>query len=206
MSVCHLKKIFLTTLYLALFQYANTSAVSANSIGASLIFLSVHTNPGILVLREQYPRKIDAKGQYVLTPGFEGFFAQQLAQSALNIDAMRLAGAAGYDCADMKFGYLHWGARWVFPWTQKLLLDAGLGPSLIFRESWKKRFAELVDDEEGFWSESDQFMSGYQHKWLLGGNLELHYQWDSNWQVYWALVPAVNILVINSIGVKYSFK
>ncbi|GIT73259.1 MAG: hypothetical protein Ct9H300mP28_30730 [Pseudomonadota bacterium] len=61
---------------------------------------------------------------------------------------MRFAAAAGYDCADMKFGYLHWGARWVFPLTERLMLDAGLGPSLIFRKSWTKRFAELVDDGE----------------------------------------------------------
>ena len=206
MPVCQIKKIFRITLYFALFQCGNVSAVSADSIGASLILLSVHTNPGILALREQYPRRINSNGQYVLTPGFEGFYEQQLAQGTLNIDAMRFAAAAGYDCADMKFGYLHWGARWVFPWTERLLLEAGLGPSLIFRESWTKRFAELVDDEEGFWAESDQFMPGYQHKWVIGGNLELQYQWASNWQVYWALVPAVNILVINSIGVKYSFK
>ena len=87
----------------------------------------------------------------------------------------------------------------------KLLLDVGLGPSLIFRESWKKRFAELVDDEEGFWVESDEFLSGYQYKWLIGGNLELQYEFATNWHAYWAVVPAINILVINSMGVKYSF-
>ena len=78
MPVCQIKKIFRITLYFALFQCGNVSAVSADSIGASLILLSVHTNPGILALREQYPRRIDAKGQYALTPGFEGFYEQQL--------------------------------------------------------------------------------------------------------------------------------
>ena len=99
MPVCQIKKIFRITLYLVLFQYSNLSAVSADSIGASLILLSVHTNPGILALREQYPRKIDSKGQYVLTPGFEGFYEQQLEPGTLNIDAMRFAAAAAATCA-----------------------------------------------------------------------------------------------------------
>ena len=159
-----IKKILGITLYLTVFQYSNAAPVFADSIGASFILLSVHTNPGILALREQYPRKFDAK------------------------------------C-----GYIHWGGRWVFPWTDQLLLDVGLGPSLIFRESWKKRFAELVADEEGFWVESDEFIPGYQYKWLIGGNLELQFEFATNWHAYWAVVPAINILVINSMGVKYSF-
>ncbi len=148
---------------------------------------------------------IDAKGKYVFTPGVEGYYQQQFASSPLKMNSMRFAVGAGYDCADMKFGYMHWGGRWVFPWTDQLLLDIGLGPSLIFRESWKNRFAELVADEEGFWAESDEFLPGYQYKWLIGGNLELQYEFATNWHAYWAVVPAINILVINSMGVKYSF-
>jgi hypothetical protein len=200
-----IKKILGITLYLTVFQYSNAAPVFADSIGASFILLSVHPNPGILALREQYPRKIDAKGKYVFTPGVEGYYQQQFASSPLKMDSMRFAIGAGYDCADMKFGYMHWGGRWVFPWTGQLLLDVGLGPSLIFRESWKKRFAELVADEEGFWVESDKFIPGYQYKWLIGGNLELQYEFATNWHAYWAVVPAINILVINSMGVKYSF-
>ncbi|GIT73258.1 MAG: hypothetical protein Ct9H300mP28_30720 [Pseudomonadota bacterium] len=80
MSVFQIKKLFRTALYLAIFQCGNVSAVFADSIGASLILLSVHTNPGILALREQYPRRIDKKGQYALTPGFEGSMSSSLHQ------------------------------------------------------------------------------------------------------------------------------
>ena len=188
-----------------IFHTSSSAPVFADSIGASFILLSVHTNPGILALREQYPRRIDAKGNYVITPGVEGYYQQQLPSSPLKMDAMRFALGVGYDCADLKSGYVHWGGRWVFPWTEQLQLDVGLGPSLIFRESWTKRFAELVADEEGFWVESDEFIPGYQYKWLIGGNLEIQYEFATNWHAYWAVVPAINILVINSMGVKYSF-
>ena len=68
-----------------------------------------------------------------------------------------------------------------------------------------KLLAELVADEEGFWVESEEFIPEYQYKWLIGGNLELQYEFSTNWYAYWAVVPAINILVINSMGVKYSF-
>ena len=58
-----IKKLIGITLYLTVFQYSNAALVFADSIGASFILLSVHTNPGILPLREQYPRKIDAEGK-----------------------------------------------------------------------------------------------------------------------------------------------
>jgi hypothetical protein len=35
--------------------------------------------------------------------------------------------------------------------------------------------------------------------------LELQYEFATNWHAYWAVMPAINILVINSMGVKYSF-
>jgi len=45
-----IKKILIITLYLTVFQYSNAAPVFADSIGASFILLSVHTNPGILAL------------------------------------------------------------------------------------------------------------------------------------------------------------
>jgi|LUME01.1.fsa_nt_gb hypothetical protein len=190
---------------LAIFQISITAPVHADSIGASFILLSIHTNPGTLALREQYPRRIDSKGNYVITPGIEAYYQQSLKSRPLKMDSMRYFLGAGYDCADLKYGFLHWGGRWVFSWTEKLQLEIGLGPTLFFRESWTKRFAEMVADEEGFWIESENFLPGYQHKWLIGGNLELQYEIAPNWHAYWGLVPAVIIVMVNSFGVRYSF-
>ena len=94
------------------------------------------------------------------------------------------------------------GGRWVFPWTEHIKLDIGLGPSLFFRESWTKRFEDLVSDEEGFWIESDSFLPGYQHKWLIGGNVELLYEFTPNLHAFWGVVPAVVIVFVNSLGLK----
>ena len=71
--------------------------------------------------------------------------------------------------------------------------------------SWTKRFKNLVSDEAGFWIESDDFLPEYQHKWLIGGNLELQYELAPNLHAFWGAVPAVVIVVVNSLGVRYSF-
>ena len=97
------------------------------------------------------------------------------------------------------------GGRWVFLWTENLQLDIGLGPSLFFRESWTKRFEDLVSDEAGFWIESDDFLTGYQHIWLIGGKLELQYELAPNLYAFWGVVPAVVIVLVNSLGLRYSF-
>jgi len=203
----HHKKIKLgiTLSFWMIFHTSSVSLVFADAIGASFTLLSIHTNPGSLALREQYPRKIDAEGNFVITPGVEGYYERQLPSRLWKMEAMRFALGVGYDCANMKAGYVHWGGRWVFPWTENLQLDIGLGPSLFFRESWTKRFEDLVSDEAGFWIESDDFLPGYQHKWLIGGNLELQYELAPNLYAFWGAVPAVVIVVVNSLGVRYSF-
>ena len=114
---------------------SSASLVFADAIGASMTILSIHTKPATLPLREQYPRRIDTEGNFVITPGVEGYYERQLPFRPWKMDAMRVALGVGYDCADLKAGYVHWGGRWVFPWKKHLQLNIGLGPSLFFRES-----------------------------------------------------------------------
>jgi len=183
----------------------SASIIVADDIGTSLTLLSIHTKSGALELREHYPRRIDSKGKYVITPGAEVYYQRHLVNRPLNANSFRVAVGAGYDCADLKSGYFHFGGRWVFPLTANVGLDIGLGPTLFFRESWKKRFNNLVSDEEGFWIESDAFLPGYQHKWLIGGNMELQYKLTPNLHAFWGVVPAFVVVLVNSLGVRYSF-
>jgi len=201
----YILKLEITTFFLIILEIISVSKIVANDIGTSLTLLSIHTESGNLALREQYPRKIDQKGKYVVTPGAEVYYQRRFISKPLKTDYFRTALGAGYDCADLKSGYLHFGGRWVFNLNERFKLDLGLGPTLYFRESWEKRFQNLVSDEEGFWIESDDFLSGYQHKWLVGGNIELLYKITPNMNVFWGVVPAFVIVFVNSFGVRYSF-
>lgn len=192
-------------LFGGLFISAPVFIVQADAVGGAVTVLSFHSNPGELALREQYPRRLDDRGYVAITPGLETYYEQSLVPNVAKVDFLRYGVGAGYDCADLKAGYVHWGGRWVFPWKDRFHFSLGLGPTLIFRESWTKRFPGLVDDEQGFWTESETFLPGYQHKWLLGGNIDMQYQINSNWQAVWSVVPAVVIVVVNSLGVRYSF-
>ena len=198
-------KIEITTFLLIFLEIVGVSKIVANDIGTSLTLLSIHTKSGNLALREKYPRRIDQKGKYVVTPGAEVYYQRSFKSNPLKTDYIRAALGAGYDCADLKSGYFHFGGRWVFSLNESFELDLGLGPTLYFRESWSKRFQNLVSDEEGFWIESDDFLAGYQHKWLIGGNVELLYKITPKMNVFWGVVPAFVIVFVNSFGVRYSF-
>ena len=188
-----------------IFQLSWASVVFPDAVGGALTLLSIHTNPGSVALRKQYPRKIDEQGTVMITPGVEGYYDQPFPVPFWEIKTMRFAVGGQYDCADLKAGYLHWGGRWEIPWREAIQFSLGLGPTLIFRESWQRQFPGQVEDEQGFWTESENFLSGYQHKWLLAGTIDLQYQFMPQWQAVWSIVPAVFIVVINSIGVRYSF-
>ena len=107
-----------------IFYTSSASLVFADAIGASMTILSIHTKPGTLALRDQYPRRIDAEGNFVITPGVEGYYQRQLPSRPWKMDAMRFALGVGYDCADLKSGYVHLGGRWVFPWTEHIKLES----------------------------------------------------------------------------------
>ena len=89
-----------------------------------MTILSIHTKPGTLALRDQYPRRIDAEGNFEITPGVEGYYQRQLPSLPWKTDAMRFAMGLGYDCADLKSGYVHLGGLWVFPWTEHIKLES----------------------------------------------------------------------------------
>lgn len=188
-----------------MFQMIFYSSLYADGVGGNLTVLSMHTNPANLALREQYPRRLDPEGNFVITPGFEGYYDRELSSRPWGMVDMRFAYGEGYDCADLHAGYVHWGGRWIFPWTGNVQFNIGIGPTLIFRESWTKRFPGLVDDEEGIWTESEDFLVGYQHLWLIGGNLELQYKINPEWMAVYSVIPAVIIVVIHSFGVRYAF-
>ena len=85
-----------------IFYTSSASQVFAEAIGASMTILSIHTKPGRLALREQYPRRIDAEGNFVITPGVAGYYQLHLPSRPLKTDAIRFLLGVGYDCADLK--------------------------------------------------------------------------------------------------------
>jgi len=48
-------KLGITLCFLMIFYTSSASLVFADAIGASMTILSIHTKPGMLALREQYP-------------------------------------------------------------------------------------------------------------------------------------------------------
>lgn len=173
-----------------------------DAIGVEMLLLSTHLSDETIGLGEKYPRKLDKYGRLVITPGVEVNYDKNVSGWSYQIRAIRGSVAGYYDSMDRKAGYVHIGPRWEFPLMNIGFINLGFGPTLIFRESWNE-ISDYKDD--GYFTDSSDFLAGFQHKFIPAGDIDLQYQLTPHWQVVWSVVPGIPFVISQSLGVRYVY-
>lgn len=172
--------------------------VLADAVGVEVLLLTAHVSNETIQLGEQYRRKLSKDGRFIITPGVEIYYDKDLARNFLHAQRVRLVTAGYRDSIDHLAGYLALLPRWNLLERGLLRLDIGIGPTLIFRETWNT-LPGYRDD--GYFHES----RGYQYKWIIGGDLDLQYKISEGMQVVWSIVPGIPYVISQSFGVRWSF-
>lgn len=177
---------------------ACTTKAHADAVGAEMIFLTTHLSDETIQLGEKYRRKLSEDGRVIITPGIEIYYDKEVKERFIYARDLRFVAAGYRDSIDHLAGYLAILPRWELFAKQRISLSFGLGPTLIFRETWNT-VPEYRDD--GYFQEAH----GYQYKWIVGGDLDLQYKVSDRIQVVWSIVPGIPYVITHSLGVRWSF-
>ena len=173
----------------------------ADAVGAELIILTLHVQNQRDALPSEYKRKLDKKGQYVLTPGIEVYYDNRLDEPLWNAREIRTTVALLEDSVAHLFAYIAVMGRWMLyegdPWDISLTF----GPGFIVRESW--RDVPGYDPDNPL-EESDTFLPGYEYKFLVLGEIDLLYRFDRDLQGVWSIFPGYPYVIVQSLGLRWS--
>jgi hypothetical protein len=157
--------------------------------------LTIHPGGGAVRMVENYPLKLDDKAYLVLNVG---------ATVAYDVDLSKkffLRSSAGFfmDCAYLKSGFLHIGFRWNALQIGRHTINAGVGPTLMFREDWH-RF-ENYNDADFF---GKRVYNGWQYRFFpVGGEVEYLYRISDKWQFQYSVIPGYPAVITSKIGLRY---
>lgn len=174
------------------------SSVYADAIGAKVLLLTTHVSDETIQLGDRYRRKLSPDGRFIITPGVEIYYDRDISEGFLYSRRVRFAAAGYRDSIDHFAGYFALLPRWGIVEQGLFRLDIGIGPTLIFRETWNT-VPEYRDD--GYFRE----LHGYQYKWIVGGDLEVQYQIYERLQAVWSIIPGIPYVITQSFGIRWSF-
>ena len=172
----------------------------ADDLGVKVLLLTIHVSDNAIQNGEVYKRKLTSDGRIIITPGVEVYYERDLGSDFLQIDGLRFTVGGYFDSIDHKAGYVAIMPRWEIPLRGKSEINLGLGPALIFRETWNT-VPWYRDD--GKFNESDKFIPGYQYKFIPGGDVGLHYEISPTVQGIWSVVPGLPYIITQSLGVEW---
>ena len=175
--------------------------VFSDAIGFEIITLTSHVSHYTIQLGKQYHRKLLSDGRHVLTPGIEVYYDKQSDTNLASINSLRFVVAGYYDSMNHFSGYFALTPRWILFKQKKMSLNLGLGPSLIFRESWNS-IPDYQDD--GYYHESKVFSSNYQYKLILGGDINIHYRLNRETEFVWSIIPGLPYIVTHAFGLRWT--
>jgi hypothetical protein len=157
--------------------------------------LTIHPGGGAVRMVQNYPLKFDEKAYFVLNVG---------ATVAYDVDLSKkffLRSSAGFfmDCAYLKSGFLHVGFRWNALQIGRHTINAGVGPTLMFREDWH-RF-ETYNDADFF---GKSVYNGWQYRFFpVGGEIEYLYKINDKWQFQYSVIPGYPAVITSKIGLRF---
>jgi len=147
---------------------ANSDNLPFWSAQVRLAGLVIHPDGGSTP--EIYPRKLDEKAYFLISPGLVAGLNYHMSQN----HSFKGQAALLKDCADLWEGYLHLGYRYSYPFNKKMDLSLSMGPTLIWREDWN-RFQEWRD-YQGYKFFNNKWKN-YEYEFIVyGGEIELSYQ------------------------------
>jgi len=151
---------------------------------------------------ELYRRRLDARGQNVITPGIKLSYDHDLARPLWKARQIRFTWGELSDSIEHRFGFVAVLGRWRlwegerFAWT----LQAGAG--LIYRKSWRDVPGYLGDNAL---HQSDHFLPGYEWAVLPLGDFNLLYRFSLTLQGVWSIFPGFPYVIMQSLGLRWRF-
>jgi hypothetical protein len=145
---------------------------------------------------EIFPNKLDDKGystlNYGAIIGYDRFLIR-------NVHALRLQQAIYADCSASLAGFTHVGWRALLFQKGRHSLNAGLGPTLVYRRDWN-RLQGYQDD--GYFNRRGKWQ--YKFYWYAG-ELEYNYQLEGKTDFSFNIIPGIPELISFGLGVRQRF-
>lgn len=165
-----------------------------NTFTVKYFGLSVHLKES--PYPEIFPNKLDEKGyttfNYGAIIGYDRFLDR-------DAHAVRLLQAIYADCSGSLAGFTHIGWRGLIFEKGKHSLNAGLGPTLVYRRDWN-RIEGYQDD--GYFNRKGEWQ--YKFYWYAG-EFEYNYQLTAKTDISLNLIPGIPELISFGIGVRRHF-
>ena len=167
------------------------------AVGVKFISFSLHPkgSPNAPLM----PLKFDSRGVFVYNPGgtlnFEYFIIDDI------LSAKFVQGLYG-DCALQFLGYTHLGFRLRLFKIKQFSVNIGIGPTLIYRQSWFR--LKGYDIAEKFLKGNPSEKWEYRFIWY-GGEFECNFCINNAWDLSLSVIPAGFDLINLSTGFRYRF-
>lgn len=175
---------------------------AADAVGVEAVLLTSHILSQRDAPVERYKRRLDDKGQHVLTPGVEVYYDFDLDEPLWKARQVRVTFGILRDSVDHRFGYFAVLGRWVLWERERFSGSLQAGPGLIARESWRSLPGYNPDNPL---RESDHFLPGYEWIVLPLAELDLLYRFTPSLQGVYSIFPGVPYVVMQALGVRWSF-
>lgn len=187
-----------------LFLFASTNCRSETpsrfAIGANYYALTYHPGGG----GAKYPRELDKKAYWVVQVGAESNIDYYVLPWLL----VRGAGSLFRDCADVWAGYAHLGFRLNWNPTSRASFRIGIGPTLLWRESWLGKVVSFKGNPytgDPFYG-NPKSTDKYQSRWIIyGGNMEAEWKINRSLGLIYSLVPGFPFVITSSVGLRKTF-
>jgi hypothetical protein len=99
----------------------------------------------------------------------------------------------------LKSGFLHVGFRWNALQMGRHTINAGVGPTLMFREDWH-RFEEYSDKD--FFGKA--VYNGWQYRFFpVGGEVEYLFKINDKWEFQYSVIPGYPAVITSKIGLRW---
>ena len=165
-----------------------------NAFTVKLFGLSVHLKES--PYPEMFPNRLDDKGyvtfNYGAIVGYERFVVR-------DVISVRVEQGLYADCAAELAGFTHIGWRGLIFRKNRHSLNAGFGPTLVYRKDWNN-IEDYVDD--GYFNRKGDWQ--YKFYWYAG-EFEYNYRLKGSTDLSVNLVPGIPELVSFGVGLRKSF-
>lgn len=154
---------------------------------------------------EYMPLKLDKEGYFVLnlgaTTGIERYFG---GDSFLNRFGIEFVGGMYFDCVMNFSSLMHIGFRGKIIDSEKHGLNAGLGPTIVFRKNWSDNVPDYIDQRDYYNVSRNE---KYQYKFIwYAGEIEYNYKFDPHNYLSVSLIPGFPNYVLLMVGYERKIK
>jgi hypothetical protein len=175
------------------------SPLYAERLAVGVKFVSFSLHPKGSPNAPLMPLKFDSRGVFVYNPGGTLNFEYFIVYDILSLKFVQ--GLYG-DCALQFLGYTHLGFRLRLLKIKRFSANVGIGPTLIYRQSWFK--LKGYDTAEKFLKGNSFENWEYAFIWY-GGEFECNFRIKDAWDMSLAVIPAGFDLINLSTGFRYRF-